>query len=65
MVSGDPPNTARKPSGKKAKPLSQKEQSQRFLDMAKELEVDETGGDFDRAAGILLKSKKKPDPPKP
>lgn len=64
MASGDHPNTARKPSGKKAKPLSQKEQSRRFVEMAKELEADETGGDFERAAGILLKSKKKPDPPK-
>lgn len=63
MASGDRPNTARKPSGKKAKPLSQKEQSERFKETARELDVDETGGAFERATGILLKSKQE-NPPK-
>lgn len=65
MVSGDPQSTARKPTGKKATRLSQKEQSERFRETARELDVDETGGAFERATGILLKSKQKQIPPKP
>ncbi|RWE78582.1 MAG: hypothetical protein E5W28_01560 [Mesorhizobium sp.] len=49
MASGDPQNTARKPSGKKAGKLSQKEQSERFKQTARELEADETGEAFERA----------------
>lgn len=48
MASGDHQNTAQKPSGKKAKKLSQKEQSERFMETARELEVDESGSAFDR-----------------
>lgn len=57
MVSGDPPNSARKPSGKKAKKLSQKEQSERFKEAARELDVDESGSDFERALGRILPTK--------
>ena len=51
MASGDRPDTSQKPkpSGKKAKRLSQKEQSERFIEAARELEVDETGAAFARA----------------
>lgn len=72
MASGDPQNTAPKPSSKKAKPLSQKEQSERFKQTARELEADETGAAFDRAIRQLLPEKrdaagtpvrKKPDTP--
>ena len=56
MASGDPPNTARKkPTGKKAKRLSQKEQSKRFIETARELGVDETGQKFDLALGKVLR----------
>lgn len=61
MASGDPPNTARKPSGKKAKKLSQKEQSERFKQTARELEADESGVSFERAVGKLLKSASRPN----
>ncbi len=57
MASGDRPNTARKPSGKKANPLSQKEQSERFKETARELEADESGKAFERAMGVLIKPK--------
>jgi hypothetical protein len=59
MASGDRPNTAPrpKPSGKKAKPLSQKEQSERFKEAARELEVDESGEDFERIVSRLLKQR--------
>lgn len=57
MASGDPPNTARKPSGKKAKKLSQKEQSERFKEAARELEADETGEAFERVLGTVLSPK--------
>lgn len=51
MASGDHPNTGRKPkpTGKKAKALSQKEQSERFREAARELESDESGEAFERA----------------
>ena len=58
MVSGDPPNTARKPSGKKAKPLSQKEQSERFKETARELNVDESGEAFEKAMQKVLPGRK-------
>lgn len=54
MASGDRPNTARKPSGKKAKPISQKEQSERFKQTARELEADESGEAFERAISSIL-----------
>lgn len=59
MASGDPQNTARKPTGKKAKKLSQKEQSERFKETARELGVDESGEAFERAINVVL-----PRPPK-
>ena len=61
MASGDPPNTARKPSGKKAQKLSQKEQSERFKETARELEADESGEAFERVTHALLKARKRPD----
>jgi hypothetical protein len=54
MASGDHPNTARKPPGKKTGKLSQKEQSERFKEAARELEVDESGKAFDKAISIIL-----------
>lgn len=54
MASGDPQNTARKPTGKKAKPLSQKEQSERFKETARELEADESGEAFNDALARVL-----------
>lgn len=58
MASGDRPNIAPKPSGKKATPLNQKEQSERFKETARELGADETGKDFDRLLKTILKPKK-------
>ncbi len=55
MASGDPPNTARKPSGKKATKLSQKEQSERFKETARELEASEDADLFERALDVVLK----------
>lgn len=57
MASGDPPNTGRKPSGKKAKPLSQKEQSERFKETARKLEADESGKPFERALKKIVPPK--------
>jgi hypothetical protein len=57
MASGDPPNTAQKPKPKKAKKLSQKEQSERFKETARELEVDESGDAFELAMRRVAKPK--------
>jgi hypothetical protein len=57
MASGDHPNTSRKPSGKKAKPLSQEEQSERFKEAARELEADESGSGFEAALRRILPEK--------
>lgn len=54
MASGDQANTNRKPSGKKAKKLTQKEQSERFIETARELDVDETGPTFERAVFAVI-----------
>jgi hypothetical protein len=54
MASGDRPNTARKPSGKKGKKLSQKEQSERFKETARKLDADESGKPFEKAIKGLL-----------
>lgn len=43
-----------KPTGKKAEVLSQKKQSERFKEAARELEADETGEAFKRAVGVIL-----------
>ncbi|HEY6630390.1 MAG TPA: hypothetical protein VIZ90_02965 [Rhizobiaceae bacterium] len=58
MASGDPPNTARKPTGKKAVKLSQREQSERFKQAARELEADETGEAFEKAMKKVLPGRK-------
>ncbi|MER9303708.1 hypothetical protein NKJ06_07270 [Mesorhizobium sp. M0293] len=55
MASGDRPNTV--PKLKKAGKLSQKEQSERFKEAARELEADESGKDFERAIGRILPRK--------
>lgn len=58
MASDAPQNTGRKrPTGKKSKPLSQKEQSERFKETARYLAADETGEAFERAVGIIIKPK--------
>jgi len=54
MASTVRPDTAQKPSGKKAKKISQKEQSERFKETARELEVDETGESFQQAFVKIL-----------
>jgi len=48
------PDTAEKPSGKKAKKISQKEQSERFKETARMLEVEETGAEFEKALERVL-----------
>lgn len=55
MATGDRPNTAPKPSGKKTKKLSQKEQSERFKEAAREVEADESGGKFEKALTQMIK----------
>lgn len=57
MASGNPQNTSPKPSGKKATPLSQKEQSERFIETARELGVDESGKAFEKAIMGLVSAK--------
>lgn len=56
MASGDSADTDRKlkPSGKKKKTLSQKEQSGRFIETARTLEADESGEAFERALEHLV-----------
>lgn len=50
MASKDRTGNAAKPSKK----LSQKEQSERFIATARELEADESGEAFDRAVEVVL-----------
>ena len=57
MASGDQANTSRKPTGKKAKKLSQKEQSERFIETARELDSDESGKAFESALDRLITRK--------
>ena len=57
MVSTDLQNTSqgrKKPTGKKAKKLSQKEQSERFIETALEVDVDENGEVFERVISKIL-----------
>lgn len=54
MASGDHPNTDPKLKPKKAGKLSQKEQSERFKEAARELEADREDGGFDRAIHAIL-----------
>lgn len=60
MASGDRPNTARKPPGKKAGKLSQKEQSERFKEAARKLDADESGEAFEKAVNSVLQRRSKP-----
>lgn len=53
MASGDRPDTAPKPKNPSRK-LTQKEQSERFIATARELEADEEGGEFERALDKVL-----------
>jgi len=57
-VSGDLQNTSLKPTGKKAKKLSRKEQSELFVETARKLESDESGSAFDNAIGVILPNQK-------
>lgn len=59
MASGDRPNTDPKPPEKKAAKLSQKEQSERFKEAARELDVDETGKTFEKALEVIVPAKPK------
>lgn len=54
MASGDRRDTARA-KGEKPKKLSQKEQSERFKAVARELGADETGDAFERAVARVIK----------
>ena len=54
--SGKPPPG--KPTGKKAKSLSQKEQSARFIETAKELGADKTGEAFEKVLEVITPPKK-------
>ena len=61
MASGDKADTSqgrKKPSGTKAKKLSQKEQSERFIETARKLDADDTGLQFKRALEALVPPKK-------
>lgn len=56
MASGDHPATSPKPSGKpKGRKLSQKEQSERFVETARTVGVDESGTKFDAALNVVVK----------
>lgn len=63
MASGDRPNTDRKPPGKKAAKLSQKEQSERFKETARQLDVDESGEAFERAVRGVIRPRRVGDGP--
>lgn len=60
MASTARPDTAEKPSGKKTKKLSQEEQSERFKEAARELEVDESGSSFEKATEKIMPPRLKP-----
>jgi len=60
MASGDRQNTDAKKSPGRAEKLTQAEQSERFKRAARELEVDESGDSFERAASKLLKAAPNP-----
>lgn len=48
-----------KPKRKPKPKLTDKEQSERFIETARRLEVDETGADFERAIDKIIPSKRK------
>ena len=63
MASGDHQDTSQspKPTGKKAKKLTQKEQSERFIETARELGIADSDKPFTRAIdGIMLPRKDRP-----
>lgn len=60
MASGDRPDTGQKPK-KPSRKLSQKEQSERFIATARELEVNESGDAFEKAVGVVLPQMRKPN----
>ena len=53
-MSGDNQDIGEKPSGKKVRKLSQKEHSERFKEIARELEADDSGSAFDAVVGRIL-----------
>lgn len=58
-LSESPSSQSKKDQGKKAKDgsskkMTKKEQSERFLETARELGADESGGDFDRAISRIF-----------
>lgn len=55
MALGDRKKPAKKPSGKKATEISQKEQSERFKDAARTLGAEESGDAFSQAVDRILK----------
>lgn len=57
MASGDHQDTVPKPSGKRTKKLSEKEQSERFKEAAREIGADEGGQAFKEAICRLLLSR--------
>jgi hypothetical protein len=59
MASSEHPKHRAKPSGKKAEKLSKREQSERFIETAREIEADESGRVFERAIDFVLVPKEK------
>lgn len=60
-MSTDHQNTKQKPSGKKAKKLSQKEQSERFIATARGIDADDSGDQFEMAVNRILPTKRSKD----
>jgi hypothetical protein len=56
MASSEPPKLPAKPkpSGRKSRKLSQKEQSERFIETARTLQSDESGTPFERAMRVVI-----------
>lgn len=54
MASGKPQNIDQKPSGEKDGKISQKEQSERFIETARKLEIDEDGAAFNDVVNQIL-----------
>jgi len=57
MASGSRRSTSRKPTKGAAEKLSQKEQSERFIETARTLEADESGEAFERALEQIIPQK--------
>ncbi len=62
MASGNHQDTSEKPSGKKAKKLSQKEQSERFIETVRELGIEESDERFELVAQSILSRPHKKNP---